>query len=92
MKQIQSTPIWVNGQVQSGTWLGAYIINDNLLCQAQFYWWISENGSEPDSVGATLTNGNLTMNEPDYSVWGSTGDINLAGYQWIAAQLGLTLI
>jgi hypothetical protein len=92
MKQIQSIQIWVNGQEKTGSWLGAYIINDNLSDSAQFYWWIAESGSEADQFGATLTSGNLTMNEPDYSVWDSTADINLAAYEWIASKLGLTLI
>lgn len=92
MKKIQSTPIWVNGQVKNGTWLGAYIINDNLSDQAQFYWWIAENGYETESVGSTLTSGNLTINEPEYSVWDNTADINQEAYVWICTQLGLTLI
>ena len=92
MKQIQSTPIWVNGQVKSGKWLGAYIINDNLTDSAQFYWWIAENGYEPDSVGSTLTQGNLSISGADYISWNSATDINEDAYVWIADQLGLTLI
>lgn len=92
MKKIQSTPIWVNGQVKSGTWLGAYIINDNLTDAAQFYWWIAENGYEPDSVGSTLTQGNLSISGADYISWNSATDINEDAYVWIADQLGLTLI
>lgn len=92
MKKIQSTPIWVNGQVKSGTWLGAYIINDNLTDSAQFYWWIAENGYEPDSVGSTLTQGNLSIAGADYISWNSATDINEDAYVWIADQLGLTLI
>ena len=30
MKQIQPIQIWVNGQEQTGNWINAYIINDNL--------------------------------------------------------------
>ena len=92
MKKIQSTPIWVNGVVKSGTWLGAYIINDNLTDQAQFYWWIAENGYEPDSIGSTLTQGNLTISGADYISWNSSTDVNEDAFVWIAAQLSLTLI
>jgi len=92
MKKIQSIPIWVNGQVKSGTWLGAYIINDNLTDSAQFYWWIAENGYEPDSIGSTLTQGNLSISGADYISWNSATDINEDAYVWIADQLGLTLI
>ena len=90
--QIQSIQIWVNGQLETGSWLGAYIINDNLSDSAQFYWWIAENGSEADSVGSTLTNGNLTINGQYYIDWNTDSDINEGAYVWIADQLGLTLI
>jgi len=92
MKKIQSIQIWVNGSVQTGSWLGAYIINDNLSDSAQFYWWIAENGSEADSVGATLTSGNLTIAGQSYIDWNNGSDINEYAYVWIADQLGLTLI
>ena len=92
MKQIQSIQIWVNGQLETGSWLGAYIINDNLSDSAQFYWWIAASGSEADSVGATLTNGNLTIAGQSYIDWNNGSDINEYAYVWIADQLGLTLI
>jgi len=92
MKQIQSIQIWVNGQEQTGNWLGAYIINDNLSDLAQFYWWIASSGSEADSVGATLTSGNLTIDGQSYIDWNNGSDINEYAYVWIADQLGLTLI
>ena len=88
MKQIQSIQIWVNGSVETGSWINAYIINDNLQNSATFYWAIFT--AETD--GNKLSEGNLTIVEPDYSVWDSTADINLAAYQWICDQLGLTLI
>lgn len=88
MKQIQSIQIWVNGQEQTGNWINAYIINDNLQDSATFYWAIFT--AETD--GTQLSQGNLTIVEPDYSVWDSTADINLAAYQWICDHLGLTLI
>ena len=92
MKQIQPIQIWVNGQEQTGSWLGAYIINDNLSDSAQFYWWIAANGSEADSVGSTLTNGNLTIDGQSYIDWNNQIDINEGAYEWIAMQLKLTLI
>lgn len=92
MKQIQPIKIWVNGQQQTGSWLGAYIINDNLSDSAQFYWWIAANGTEENPDGAVLTSGNLTINEESYIEWNTTSDINQDAYVWIADQLGLTLI
>jgi hypothetical protein len=88
MKEIQPIQIWVSGQEQTGNWINAYIINDNLQDSATFYWAIFS--SEAD--GNKLSEGNLNIVEPDYSVWDSTADINLAAYQWICDQLGLTLI
>lgn len=92
MKQIEPVQIWVNGSVQTGSWINAYIINDNLQDSATFYWAIFADGAETDTQGNKISEGNLTINEPDYSVWDSTADINLAAYQWICDQLGLTLI
>jgi hypothetical protein len=88
MKQIQSIQIWVSGQEQTGNWINAYIINDNLQDSATFYWSIFSS----EAGGNKLSEGNLTIVEPDYSVWDSTANINLAAYQWICDQLGLTLI
>jgi hypothetical protein len=92
MKKIEPVQIWVNGIVETGSWINAYIINDNLQDFAIFYWAIFEDGIEPNTQGLQLSAGNLTINEPDYSVWDSTADINLAAYQWICDQLGLTLM
>lgn len=88
MQQIQPIQIWVNGSIETGNYINAYIINDNLLDSATFYWAIFT----ADTAGKQLSQGNLTINEPDYSAWSASGDINLAAYQWICSQLGLTLI
>lgn len=86
MKQIEPIQIWVNGVVQTGNWISANIIDDNLKDSATFSWSISFDGD------MQLSKGLLTIVEPDYSVWDSTADINLAAYQWICDKLGLTLI
>jgi hypothetical protein len=88
MKQIEPVQIWFNGQVQTGNWINAYIINDNLKDSATFYWAIFT----ADTAGVKLSDGNLTMVEPDYSVWDSTADINQSAYEWICNELSLTLI
>jgi hypothetical protein len=92
MKQIQPIQIWVNGSQQTGSWLSAYIINDNLLDSATFYWSILANGAEPDTAAAKLSEGNSTISGENYIIWGEATDINLAAYQWIATELNLTLI
>ena len=88
MKQIQPIQIWVNGQQQTGSWILSYITNDNLNNSATFYWAIytAETG------GIAISTGQVTMEEPDYTNWDNSDNINLAAYQWVCDQLGLTLI
>jgi len=88
MKAIQPVQIWNNGTLQTGNFINAYIIHDNLLDSATFYWAIFT----ADNAGQQLAQGNLTIEDPEYSVWDQTADINEAAYQWICTQLGLTLI
>ena len=85
MKQIQPIQIWVNGQEQTASVFNLIIINDNLTNSATFYWQLL------DADAVKLQDGNLTMGEPDYNVWGASADINLAAYQWAATKLNLTL-
>lgn len=94
MKQIQPVQIWFNGSVLTGNYINAYIINDNLINKAEFIWEILTSNIDENQLynGIKISSGNLTMVEPDYSIWDSTADINLAAYQWICDQLGLTLI
>ena len=91
MKKIQSVQIWDNGTVQTGSIINAYIIYDNLLDTANFYWAIWSSDAEGKAV-KSLAEGNLTINDPDYDVWGQSADINQAAYEWIAVELNLTLI
>jgi hypothetical protein len=86
MKQIQPISIWVNGQQQTATLFNLIIINDNLLNSATFYWQLL------NSAEIKLTDGNLTIGEPDYDVWGSTADVNQAAYDWAASKLNITLV
>lgn len=92
MKAIKPVDIWVNGSIQIGIWINAYIINDNLQDTATFYWAIYSVGQELNTIGLQLSNGNLTINDPEYDVWGQSADINQAAYEWIADKLKLTLI
>lgn len=87
MKQIQPVSIWYNGQDQQAVLLNAYVINDNLLDSATFYWSLYTANSEQ-----MLQQGNLTMSAQSYIDWNANPDINDAAYIWIADQLGLTII
>jgi hypothetical protein len=86
MKQIQPIQIWVNGANQTATLFSLIIINDNLTNSATFYWQLL------DADAVKLTDGNLTIGEPDYDVWGSTADVNQAAYEWAASKLNITLV
>jgi len=86
MKQIQPILIWVNGADQTATLFSLIIINDNLTNSATFYWQLL------DADAVKLADGNLTMREPDYDVWGSTSDVNQAAYDWAASKLSITLV
>jgi len=88
MKQIEPVQIWVNGSVQTGNYINAYIINDNLQDKAEFYWAIFTEEID----GNKLSDGNLIIVDPEYDVWGQSSDINQAAYEWICDQLGLILI
>ena len=85
MKQIQPIQIWVNGADQTATLFSLIIINDNLSNSATFYWQLL------DADASKLADGNLTISEPDYDVWGSTSDVNQAAYDWAASKLNITL-
>lgn len=86
MKQIQPFSLWVNGQQVTATLFSLIIINDNLFNSATFYWQLL------DADASKLADGNLTMGEPDYDVWGASADINLAAYEWAASKLNITLV
>lgn len=91
MKQIQQVLVWINGQQKIASLLNAYIINDNLTNSATFYWSIWSEDAELKPL-EKLSDGNLTINGPEYDIWGSSADINQAAYEWIADQLSLILI
>ena len=86
MKQIQPFQIWVNGQEVTATLFNLIIINDNLLNSATFYWQLL------DADAVKLQDGNLTIGEPDYDVWGASADVNQAAYEWAASKLNITLV
>ena len=90
---IQPVQIWTNGQAQSGNFIDASIVNDNLSNYAQFYWVISSvTGTSEDETKQALAQGNTSISGEDYAQWGQAGDVNLAAYQYICTQLNLTLI
>lgn len=90
---IQPVTIWQNGQAQSGNFIDASIVNDNLSNYAQFYWVISSvTGTGEDETKTALAQGNTSISGEDYTAWGQSSDVNLAAYEYICSKLNLTLI
>ena len=89
MKPIEPITIWKNGESQEANLLVAYIINDNLESSCTFYYQLCSSGDQPNTIGQSLADGNVSMSGEDYLAW--DGDNNYA-YTYIAQQLNLTLI
>lgn len=89
MKPIQPVTIWKNGESQEANLLNAYIINDNLATSCSFYYQLCCSGEQPDSIGQSLAEGNVTMDGENYSLWDGSNDY---AFSYIAAELNLTLI
>lgn len=89
MKPIEPIQIWKNGESQEANLLNAYIINDNLENSCTFYYQLCSSGEQPDTIGQSLAEGNVSMSGEDYLGW--TGDNDYA-FSYIAEQLNLTLI
>jgi hypothetical protein len=91
---IQPVQIWQNGQSETGNYIDASIVNDNLSDYAQFYWNISKVTTDSEGVETkqSLTQGNTTISGEAYVTWGTASNVNLAAYQYICTQLNLTLI
>lgn len=96
-KQISPVNVWVNGESKEAKFFSMISINDNLETSATFYYQLLEAKVDEDGVeseGASVANGNLTMDGVDYSDWGSQSgvDINTWAYDWAAAKLNLTIV
>ena len=86
MVQIQQIPIWNNGQIKQAIYLNLACVYDNLKDTATFYYTLLSE----DLI--ILADGNLQMNDPEYSQYSSSTDSNLFAYEWAAHQLNLTII
>ena len=85
--QIQPVSIWYNGQSKQASELDARIIFDDLATTAQFFYELKEVVDEVS--GATLSNGNVSMDAQDYIDWDNSND---AAYTYIAGKLNLTIV
>lgn len=81
MKQIQQVNIWQGGVSKAGTVLNSYVISDNLLDSATFYYSILTQALE------LLTQGNLTMVGESYDLYSTNED----AWDWVSTQLNVTI-
>ena len=82
MKTIQPISIWNNGKIDNAIIFNLTCIYDNMYDSAIFSYKLI------DAQIVTISSGELTMIEPDYSqYWGS----NDAAYNWAATKLGLII-
>lgn len=92
MKKIDPVIIWTNGQQVEANLLHSYVLNDNLLTHAQFYYalYSMEQGEDPVSNPAVnaLSSGVLIMDDKDYKEWKT----NQYAWNWIAAKLNLKIV
>jgi hypothetical protein len=85
MKNIQPVTIWNNGKLETATQLDVVSVYDNLATTADFRYTLYT----ADKLG--LASDRLIISGEDYLIWGSTVDVNLSAYEWVASQLNLTL-
>ena len=86
MKQIQPVSIWYNGNQIDATQLNTYVVSDNLLDTATFYYALLS----ADNI--LLTQGNLSMTGFDYEAYNTSPNANEYAYNWVAISLNITLI
>lgn len=88
MKQIQPITIWSNGQELTVDVLNSYVLSDNLLSQAVFYYGIGTLISGPVGGIDTVLSGELRMTGQDYYDY----QTNQYAWDWVASKLNLTIV
>ena len=86
MQNIQPVTSWASGQSVVATQLDVVSKYDDLATTAIFKYTLLTSDL------LTVATGDLTISGDDYLIWGSTADVNLTAYQWVANQLNLSLI
>jgi hypothetical protein len=85
MKNIQPISSWSDGKSVIATKLDVISEYDDLATTAVFTYTLLTTDL------LTVATGKLTISGEEYLIWGSTADINLAAYQWVASQLNLEI-
>lgn len=86
MKEIQQVSIWYNGQIVQATIFNMKSIQDNLSTSATFYYQLYSTNN------IQIADGNLLLENADYTTYSTSPDSNEYAYQWGATQLNLTLV
>lgn len=81
-KAITPVSVWYKGSFQNAVAIMAQAIHDDLQTSAFYYYELQNNSAE------TLASGNLQMLGTDYLARTNNDSV----WQWIAAQLTLTLV
>jgi len=93
MRAIQPKIITVNGFQHEIDHFNLYIMRDNLMSAATFYYNLIETTQTPSGPRkVSVDQGDLLISGSEYTNWGSTGDTNEEAYVWAANRLDLTLI
>jgi hypothetical protein len=88
MKKIQPFSIWKDGKNVTAALLLAYLIQDNLVDTAEFFYSLYEMNADGSDSNQILK-GNLKMTDEDYKNWeGSNAD----AFTWIGKQLNVTYL
>jgi hypothetical protein len=82
MKQIESVPIWNNGEIKSAENLDCLVTTDDLTSYATFYYRLLTI----DMV--ELAAGNIMITGAEYDDY----DSNVYAWNWIANKLGLVIV
>lgn len=90
MKEITPKSIWFNGKEYMATVINYYGTFDNHLNQAIYYFALFTGNVQQTEI--KLTEGSLTMDNPEYSELNVSPDGNAYVQNWIETKLGITII
>lgn len=92
MKQIQPIQIWTASGTKTAEFFDARIIADDLETNCTFYWNLNESQTDEEGnkqAGPQLADGNVSLSGEQYLAWDGSND---AAYQYVAGQIGVTII
>lgn len=87
-KAIQPVSVWANGETKQANLIQAYLVFDDLINVARFFYSLCDKKEESTEV---LTSGNVSITGEDYTAWGESGDINDEAFTYICQILNLQL-